>query len=235
MCSPETDVQVTLIPISTLMKPLLLSLFSLLLVSCASPNREMRTATTPDLSVIHLQGKLTHVPAKSKWPASIKVGAAFDYWAVIDNRIADATPSPNVGSYPQKTWPSRYDLKVGDVQFSSDRLPATSRTFGVSIQDEMPGNADGYIIHPLYHATLPEAPDLKSVSFKVSVHPKRNDVITSDKLPFHAIATNLLTGGSTAHFRGIAYLADNSDQMINGKVDTFEVFQASAEAPWRAH
>jgi hypothetical protein len=202
-------------------------------VSCASrtiPSRTTRGA--PELSVVHLSGKITQIPKNSKWPASIKVGATIDYWAVIDNRVPDTASSPHQGSYLQKTWPSRYDLRVGDFRFSSDRLPLTSNTFVATLYDEMPGNDDGYTISSMYHTTLTEAPELESIHFTVNLRPQSHDIITSKKLPLHPIAVNLLTGGGVPHFRGVASLkSDYSDQTFSAKADTFEVYQACADTP----
>ncbi len=216
------------------MKQIVLSVVSLALISCASPSKVGRSGSaTPELSLVHLQGKITQMPAKSKWPASIKVGTAFDYWAVIDNRVSDGSSSSNQGSYQQNAWPSRYDLKVGDLRFSSDGL--NPPTFGVTIYDELPGNSDGYVIAQMYHTNYPELSDLKTVHFIVSLRPQRSDLITSDKLPLHSISPSLLTGNSgLPHFRGLANAkADGSDQTFGAQADKFEVFQATADSPLR--
>lgn len=172
------------------------------------------------------------MPPKSKWPASIKVGTPFDLWAVIDNHVPNTGVSMNYTNYAQKAWPSRYDYRIGGLQFSSNGVSPS--TFGVSIQDELPGNGDAYVIYAMYGSPVPEAPDLEPATFKISLFPKDHTVITTAALPLRPIPVNVLTGGFLPHFRAIATAkSDHSDQTLSGKADKFEVFQASADTPLR--
>ncbi|KAF0178579.1 MAG: hypothetical protein FD161_1884 [Limisphaerales bacterium] len=212
------------------MKTLLPTMLALCLVACVAPQPLIPIAAKPEISVLHVSGKIVSVPPNSKWPASIKIGARFDYWAVLDNRVRDENPSPQEGSFPQKAWPARYDLRVGDFRFSSDRL--NPPTFSVSTYHARQGSSDGYSISPYFHTPLPEAPELEAVSFTVSLRSEKKDQITTDQLPVRPIPIADLVGGNAPTFRGAAYLkTDHSDHHFQGDVDNFEVFQASADSP----
>ena len=212
------------------MKSLVLPFACLLLASCTYPPSSGPPPAAPALSILHLRGKITHIPANSKWPASIKVGATFDYWAVIDNRVSDSNSSPRQGSYAQKAWPSRYDLKIGDFKFSSDRL--TAPTFSVTVYDGMPNSSDGYAINANFHDTFPELPGLEAVQFGASLRTEKQDQITTDQLPIHPIPIADLVGGYAPTFRGYAVdQTDHSGHPFHGDVEKLEVFQASADSP----
>ena len=190
-------------------------------VPCSPPEDSAR----PDLSVVHLSGALTQVPNNSQWPESIKVGTPFEYWAVVDNRIVDGEPNPNVGLYRSTEWPARYDLVVGGVRFSSDMISPSGMQVG--IHDNHGPNNDGYVIVSGYHTVLPDAPGLKVVSFHIGLRTRDRDVINHDRLPLRPMDPDQLDGGAVPHFRGVATsVSDGSDQTIGGSVTTFEVFQA---------
>lgn len=206
-----------------------------LLASCAAPLKTTgihgNDGGVSDYSVVHLVGKIDRVPANSKWPASIKVGTSFDYWAVIDNAVKDSASRREIGSYEQTATPARYDILIGDgFRFSSDRL--SPRRFSVGIRDGLPKNDDGYFIAPNYHTILPEAPGLHAVAFHISLATKNPELIATDKLPVRPLKPRDLNGGIVPQFRGVAFLKGTDiEHSISGSVTKFEVFQARADTP----
>lgn len=213
------------------MKAILTAVLALSLVACVAPHPATHTADSrpfaakPELSVLHVSGRISYVPPNSKWPASIKEGARFDYWAVLDNRVRDEDPSRHHGIFMQKAWPSRYDLRVGDFRFSSDQHPEPA--FSVGTFDGELNNSDGYGISPMYHHSFPELPGLEAVAFHVSLRTEKPAQITTDRLPVRPIPIADLGGGYHPTFRGYGLDAtDHSAHPFHGDIDKFEVFQA---------
>ncbi len=104
-------------------------LMVLTVASCKTINTRQAAADpgcAPDFSIVHLSGKITEAPANSLWPKKVRIGAKYNFWMVIDNRVQDDRPkNPNEGSYPMNHLPTRYDLQVADVKLSStDRNPS---------------------------------------------------------------------------------------------------------------
>lgn len=207
---------------------------SLMALSCASsaPTGIARVADREaKYSILHVSGKITRIPKDSKWPASVKIGAPFEYWAVIDNQAKDVKPSPQHGVYLQTGAPARYELSIGSgFHFSSERI--SPRRFTVSINDGLPANPDGYFISPNYHTRIPEAPELHAVSFSISLATDYLNLIRTDKLPLRPLETRHLNGGLGHQFYGRALLKETSQNHgIAGRAEKMEVFQAVEDAP----
>ncbi len=201
--------------------------------SCQSiSDRHGADGVVPRYSIIHLEGRITKVPANSKWPHWVKVGLEYDYWAIIDNLVPDRHLGPRNGSFRQREAPSRYWMMLGGTRFDSQRF-SNKGVFSVEITDEVSGNnPDGYHIGSSAQKwiAMPELPGLLISGVNVQIKNFRSDRITSDQLPIREFPLSERDEWILPPVIISATLDRIRSQAVYCDVETFEVFQVRSES-----
>lgn len=213
---------------------LLVIAISSLIVSCGTVHRTQSIAPgTPRYSIVHLEGRITSIPADSRWPSWVKVGVPYEYWAIIDNHAPDTWPlSSTRGHFEQKSEPTRYWLSLGSLRFNSESFGKDGQFLAAIVNDLNESNPDGYQIFSEGSHTwvrIPELPGLLLNGVEVSIKNKGSDRITSDQFPIRAfplseradwVHSPVIIGATRDRIR---------NQSLYGNLERFEVFQVSSE------